>query len=179
MQIISGKFRRRLIKFPKDQLFRPTKAIVRESIFNILGDRVIGASFLDLCSGSGAVAFEAESRGACQIICVDRHVKYIMENKELLNSNANIVCMDVLRYLKSCDQQFDIIYFDPVWADSRLYTDSILCIFDRNLVAHNGCLVVEHSASATLDTLVAPHRQYTYGQSALSVFEKNIACPPI
>ena len=64
MHIISGKYQRRSLKFPKDRLFRPTKSIVRESVFNILGSQIQQASFLDLCSGSGAVGLEAESRGA-------------------------------------------------------------------------------------------------------------------
>ena len=70
MHIIGGKFQRRSIKFPKDRQFRPTKSIVRESVFNILGSRIENASFLDLCSGSGAVGLEAESRGASTVLFV-------------------------------------------------------------------------------------------------------------
>ena len=72
MNIIAGKYKRRKLLFPKNRQFRPTKSIVREAVFNIIGSDIEGASFLDLCSGTGAMGLEAESRGASKVICVDR-----------------------------------------------------------------------------------------------------------
>ena len=55
----------------------PNKSIVREALFNIIGYQIEAASFLDGCSGSGAIGLEAESRGASSVVCVDKDTKYL------------------------------------------------------------------------------------------------------
>ena len=117
MHIISGKYQRRSLKFPKNRAFRPTKSIVREAVFNIIGLAIQGASFLDGCSGSGAVGIEAESRGADYVVCVDKDTQYLNQNKAILNSDITIVRSDLIRYLKGTRDRFDFIYLDPIWSD--------------------------------------------------------------
>ena len=68
MNIIAGKYKRRKLLFPKNRQFRPTKSIVREAVFNIIGPDIECASFLDLCSVTNALGLEAESRGADRVI---------------------------------------------------------------------------------------------------------------
>lgn len=170
MRIISGKYQRRSLKFPKDRLFRPTKSIVRESVFNILGSQIQQASFLDLCSGSGAVGLEAESRGASMVVCVDRQVKFLKYNKESLGSGIDIVRQDITRYLNTTMLTFDFIFLDPTWADKDIYTVSIQTIFNRSLLKSNGWLFVEHDVNFSPADLFELSKQYKYGNSRLSVF---------
>ena len=169
MHIISGKFQRRSIKFPKDRQFRPTKSIVRESVFNILGSRIENASFLDLCSGSGAVGLEAESRGASTVVCVDRQVKYLEHNKEQLGASIEIVRSDIVRYLKLTLNSFDIIFLDPVWADHHVYAESIEIIANRSLLHPDGLLIVEHDDQFNPAEKFSISKQYKYGNSKLSL----------
>ena len=68
MQVISGKYKRRKLVFTKNTEVRPTKQIVKESVFNIIQGRVEGARFLDLCAGSGSMGIEALSRGLLMLV---------------------------------------------------------------------------------------------------------------
>jgi len=170
MHIISGKYQRRSLKFPRDRFFRPTKSMVRESVFNIIGNQIQDASFLDLCSGSGAMGLEAESRGASSVICVDRHVKFLMLNKESLGAGIDIVRQDIARYLNATAVTFDFIFLDPIWADIDTYIDSIRTIFNRSLLNANGWLFVEHDVKFSPADLFEVSKQYKYGNSRLSVF---------
>jgi 16S rRNA (guanine966-N2)-methyltransferase len=169
MHIISGKYQRRSLKFPRDRSFRPTKSIVRESVFNIIGNKIQHASFLDLCSGSGAMGLEAESRGASTVICVDRYVKFLMHNKESMGAGIDIVRQDIVRFLNATALTFDFIFLDPIWADKDTYTVSIRTIFNRSLLNANGWLFVEHDETFRLADLFEVSKQYKYGNSRLSV----------
>ncbi|MCV5737395.1 RsmD family RNA methyltransferase, partial [Escherichia coli] len=72
MRIIAGEFGGRIIKSPTDTRTRPTSDRLRETLFNILAQRIEGSRFLDLCAGSGAIGIEAFSRGASHVTFVDR-----------------------------------------------------------------------------------------------------------
>ena len=72
MRVIAGEFRSRLLQAPKGTATRPTSDRLRETIFNILGPRVVGARFVDLYAGSGAVGIEAISRGAEFVLFAER-----------------------------------------------------------------------------------------------------------
>ena len=170
MNIIAGKYKRRKLLFPKNRQFRPTKSIVREAIFSMIGPNIHGSSFLDLCSGTGAMGLEAESRGASQVVCVDRDVRYLNQNVELLNASASIVRSDAIRYLKTIDQPFDYIYFDPVWADHMTYQLGIELILTSNALVQHGQLFVEYdSFNFKLHFPDLLTRDYRYGTSMVSL----------
>ena len=191
MYIIAGKYRRRRLKHPKDRTFRPTKSVVREAIFNILGPRIEGASFVDLCSGSGAVGIEAESRGAGNVTCVDRDTKYLIQNKQALNLDFDIVRMDALKYINRM-APVDILYFDPVWSESHMYEQAFKLLLpsvftteervtqDQNgllcqKLTSNGVLFIEHNSKYALPEMVIKfvNKQYQYGNSMLSVIKNK------
>ncbi len=176
MNIISGKFRRRQLVYPKDRQFRPTKAIVREAVFSILGGSAEAMSVLDLCSGSGAIGFEAESRGAEHVVCVDNDITYLKKNKINLNSSVTIVRLDIISYLKRLTTSFDVIYLDPVWSDHKVYEMSLSLILERQLLNSNGVLFIEHDASFQylFDDNVFKLKQYKYGNSELSVLRYSL-----
>ncbi len=121
MRIIGGEFRSRILQFPPTLQLRPTPDRVRETLFNWLGQDLTGQACLDLFAGSGALGFEAASRGASKVVMVerDRHaVTALQENQRLLSaSTVQIVQRDALEFLRNGKQplvrSFDIIFLDP------------------------------------------------------------------
>ena len=119
VRIIGGEWRSRLLSFPPDEALRPTPDRVRETLFNWLQPVLPGARVLDLCAGSGALGFEALSRGAQQAVLVDSDrlvAESLRRAVSELGANAEVRCTDVLRYVddKSTQQpKYDIVFVDP------------------------------------------------------------------
>src|ERR1700680_3054408 len=97
-RITGGEWRGRLLTTPREQQLRPTRAMVREALFNILGDAVIGAPVVDLFAGAGTVGFEALSRGASRVAFVDREERSLA----LVRATAGrLGCADRCRVIRS------------------------------------------------------------------------------
>ena len=73
MRVIAGTYRSRILKSLKGQALRPTSDRLRETLFNVLGQGVVGARFLDLFAGTGAIGIEALSRGAVEVVFIENH----------------------------------------------------------------------------------------------------------
>ena len=120
VRIIAGKWRSRLVSFPPAAELRPTPDRVRETLFNWLGQRVDGLACLDLFAGSGALGFEALSRGAASVVMVesDREVaKALRESARVLEAEGvEIVQADALKYLERGRDKFDVVFVDPPFA---------------------------------------------------------------
>ena len=118
VRIIGGEWRRRLLRFPDSESLRPTPDRVRETLFNWLGQDLSGLHCLDLFAGSGALGFEAASRGAEKVVMVEkssRVVAALQDNARLLaaEDRLEIVRGDGVQYAASTEQQFDVIFLDP------------------------------------------------------------------
>ncbi|RFA30057.1 16S rRNA (guanine(966)-N(2))-methyltransferase RsmD [Alkalilimnicola ehrlichii] len=118
LRIIGGEWRGRRLPFPNVKGLRPTADRVRETVFNWLQVQIPGARCLDLFAGSGAMGFEAASRGAKYVQLVDRSPKVyasLKANRELLDAGMiDIVCQDGLAFLKrGTDEPFDVVLLDP------------------------------------------------------------------
>lgn len=118
VRIVGGEFRRRILKFPDSAGLRPTPDRVRETLFNWLGQDLEGWHCLDLFAGSGALGFEAASRGADRVIMVEQAAKVLAalhENHELLHKPGavEIIRADAIQYLSSTQSKFDLIFLDP------------------------------------------------------------------
>ncbi len=117
LRIVGGRWRRRLIRFPAEAHLRPTPDRVRETLFNWLGQTLDGKSCLDLFAGSGALGFEAASRGAASVVMVesDRDVHVALAgNAHLLDAdNIEMRCADAFAFLASDRRVFDVIFLDP------------------------------------------------------------------
>jgi 16S rRNA (guanine966-N2)-methyltransferase len=124
LRIIGGKWRSRKIPFAVDAGVRPTPDRVRETLFNWLQPAIEGARCLDLYSGSGALAFEALSRGAAFAVMVDedlRVVQQLQKNVELLHADHVLIeWADARQYLLGKSQPFDVIFLDPPFRDNVL-----------------------------------------------------------
>lgn len=117
VRIIGGTMRSRVIEFPEVDGLRPTANRVRETLFNWLGQTLNGQRCLDMFSGSGALGFEAASRGAAEVIMleVDRNaVTTLATNQKKLGATCcRVVAMDALKFLELGPQKFDIVFVDP------------------------------------------------------------------
>lgn len=124
VRIIAGQWRRRMLAFPDASGLRPTPDRVRETVFNWLGQSLHGKRCLDLFAGSGAMGFEAASRGAAQVVLVEKEkaaARLLEQNRQILKAeNVRVQCMDAQHYIKGQDQRFDVIFVDPPYASDLL-----------------------------------------------------------
>jgi 16S rRNA (guanine966-N2)-methyltransferase len=187
MRVIAGIYKGRRLKTLEGLSVRPTSDRLRETLFNILTPRIDGASFADICAGSGAIGIEALSRGARHVTFIESSLKaarVISENLRNcgIREDYRVINRDALRALKNLaseDARFDIIYFDPPY-DSEIYTPVMWQIAKRDLLAEDGVLIVEHRRQTPLlpnyDRL-RPYRQVTQGESILTFFGVEAAAP--
>lgn len=151
MRIIAGKHKgRKLLPLVGDDA-RPTLDRVRENLFNILSNRVVGANFLDLFAGSGAVGIEALSRGAGKVVFCDKNPKiiaHIRKNLALINESCDCVLGDYKTTLKKILKGYDIIYLDPPYAFDSL--EVLTEISNSGVLASDGIVVYEHDASTDI-----------------------------
>lgn len=117
VRIIGGEWRHRLIPFPPVDDLRPTPDRVRETLFNWLGQRLDGKICLDLFAGSGALGFEARSRGAAQVTLVERDHRTmgaLRDNAQMLEmGNLEFAETDAIQFLTHEKRRFDVIFLDP------------------------------------------------------------------
>jgi 16S rRNA (guanine(966)-N(2))-methyltransferase RsmD len=160
---------------------RPTSAKVRQAIFNILGDRIIDAAFLDLYAGTGAVGIEALSRGAGRVIFIDDNsdrVNIIQEIVERFGfkDRAGVIKDKALNYIKKSESVFDIIFVDPPYASDEI--DTILPRIDEtDILVDNGIVIAEHSSKKVLLQEIGRLRfqkKYKYGDTSLTLYKKEV-----
>lgn len=144
-RIIGGEHRSRRLNFPELDGLRPTTDRVRETVFNWLQNYIPGARVLDLFAGSGALGFEAASRGAKEVQFVELSpVAYraLCRNTEALNLPAKIVNDDALSYVKGLESDahsFDIIFLDPPFRKGLLA--DVLTALESSTVLAPDCLI--------------------------------------
>ena len=117
LRIIGGSWRSRKLRFPEVPGLRPTPDRVRETLFNWLRDGLEGARCLDLYAGSGALGFEAASRGAARVVQVESDpvaFEALQRNRALLEA-CTVECIraDVARFLEGPAETFDLVFLDP------------------------------------------------------------------
>jgi 16S rRNA (guanine966-N2)-methyltransferase len=116
VRIIGGRWRGRRVRFPALPGLRPTPDRVRETLFNWLAPHLPDARVLDLFAGSGALGFEAASRGAREVVLVEREraaEKALHAQAEMLGAvGVRAVCADALEFLRSAPARFDVVFLD-------------------------------------------------------------------
>nr|VFK24418.1 MAG: 16S rRNA m(2)G-966 methyltransferase [Candidatus Kentron sp. MB]VFK30679.1 MAG: 16S rRNA m(2)G-966 methyltransferase [Candidatus Kentron sp. MB]VFK75349.1 MAG: 16S rRNA m(2)G-966 methyltransferase [Candidatus Kentron sp. MB] len=146
MHIIAGRWKRRRLTVPAVSGLRPTPGRVRETLFNWLGGEICGARCLDLFAGSGALGFEAVSRGAAEVVLVDRH-KAVIDNlvltvRKLAASEITVMRSDALRYLKRSSRHFDLVFLDPPF-DGPLLETSCRLLAEGRLLSETARIYLE------------------------------------
>ena len=120
VRIIGGDFRSRILRFPPTAQLRPTPDRVRETLFNWLGQRLDGLACLDLFAGSGALGFEAASRGAARVVMVERDraaARHLRDNAAQLGAGAvEVVEGDAPAFLDNDRAAYDVVFVDPPFA---------------------------------------------------------------
>ena len=194
MRITGGQAARRILKVPKGLDVRPTPDLVKQAVFNSLGERVVGAKVLELFAGSGALSLECLSRGAVSVMCVEkshRHVEFIRSNAAaagfdgILETRTQDV-FPVMKQLAESGRQFDLILADPPYGEknvnrrSESFAQQLLD--DKNLpklLAPGGRFVLGHTKRDTLE-LVAPWtevKMLKHGDTVMRFFELETANP--
>lgn len=151
MRIVTGDYKRKQLKIPKTKMVRPTRAMVRKAIVDILGDFVMGKDILDLFSGSGALGFEALSCRARSVTFVDhKHLcqKIIRENASILKvaDKCTILAKDVfavLAILQKKGLKFQIVFADPPYY-AHLAKKCLLEISKCDILLPPAMVVIEH-----------------------------------
>jgi 16S rRNA (guanine(966)-N(2))-methyltransferase RsmD len=117
VRIIGGTWRSRRIRFPPAADLRPTPDRVRETLFNWLGQDLTGLACLDLFAGSGALGFEAASRGARRVVLVERnraaYTALLANCRTLDATRVEAVRSDALEFLRADSGKYDVIFLDP------------------------------------------------------------------
>jgi 16S rRNA (guanine966-N2)-methyltransferase len=152
MRIITGTYRGRSIKTVGGLAVRPATDRVRQTVFNMLANRMDfeGAAVLDLFAGSGSLGLEALSRGAHQVVFVeaDRDAAGCIQktlNEFGCNQAATVLCEDALLFLGSEKATYDLVFADPPYACA--YTADLPGrIFSGGFVRPGGYLLIEHAA---------------------------------
>ena len=157
LRIIGGQWRSRQLSFVEAPGLRPTPDRIRETLFNWLQGDVASARCLDLFAGSGAIAFEALSRHAAEVVLVEMHPKaarQLRDNLQLLEngdvSRGEVVNADALNFLKRDSKPFDLIFLDPPYRKGLL-PQVLDLIIGKRLLTERGLIYLEHEAEESFD----------------------------
>ncbi|MBF0592394.1 MAG: 16S rRNA (guanine(966)-N(2))-methyltransferase RsmD [Nitrospirae bacterium] len=183
MRITGGRLKgRRVASARAGKGLRPTGAKVREALFDIIREGVVEATFLDLYAGSGAVGFEAISRGAARVCFVDQNPATINAIKRYppfsaTPNNRAIVATatESLRRFAAKGETFDIVYVDPPYHGGEI--DIVLPLIGTGNVLNKGAVVIiEHPSKRPMPKTsgrLTLKRSYKYGDTVLSVYSLN------
>ena len=186
MRIISGRGKGRILKSPSVKKIRLTSDRVKEALFNILGERIVEAYFLELFAGSGSVGIEALSRGAKAVVFVDSNnqcIRTIKENLEHLGFGTCTKAVTLLRldafkaitFLHKQRQKFNIIFLDPPYYRGWV-KKSLINLARYDILKRNGVIVAEHSRRDSLPQNIEGLRliqQRRYSDTILSFYKKS------
>jgi 16S rRNA (guanine966-N2)-methyltransferase len=181
MRVIAGELKGHQLMAPRGWQVRPTSERVREAVFSTLGERVDGATVLDLYCGTGALAIEALSRGAATATLVDRDTRPALGNVERLGlaGRIDLVRADAGDWLAAADRpdggRFDVVFIDAPYKLADLVAEQL----DRHLpgvLAVDGRAVVESGARRPLAiTSLERLRQRRYGAADVSIYRRAVA----
>lgn len=181
MRIIAGTLRSRTLTAPAGQSTRPTSDRLRETLFNVLAPRIAGAAFLDLYAGSGAVGLEAMSRGAGQVVFVEREpsaLKVLRGNltKLELTTGFRVEAGSVRSFLGHAKgTRFDVVFLDPPWDAESEYGGALKLLGGdaAGLLAADALVIAEHRRKEKLEERygdLARTRLLEQGDAALSFY---------
>jgi 16S rRNA (guanine(966)-N(2))-methyltransferase RsmD len=181
MKIIGGQFKGRNFYMPHG--IRPTQNLLRKSLFDILGQDMEGISLLDLFAGSGAIGFEALSRGALHVTFVEGDAKnygVLEQNLELMypqgQSVTHLVQSDVfasVKYLASSSKKFDVVFIDPPYG-ANLAKKALNLLSAYDILHPTSTVVIEHNRREALPKELGRfllYKEKTCGASVLSFYQ--------
>jgi 16S rRNA (guanine(966)-N(2))-methyltransferase RsmD len=179
MRIISGTYGGRRLSPPKNITARPTTDFAKESLFNLLNNRMDleGTDVLDLFAGTGGIGIECVSRGAREVTAVE--IAHVQQNwiisccKQLSIRNLSVIRGDVFKFLSACRTKYDLIFADPPYALDRIEELPDL-IMGQQLLKENGWLVIEHGKDTDFTNHPNHIETRNYGSVHFSFFQISI-----
>ena len=179
VRVIAGKFGGRILDAPDTAKTHPMSERIRNALFNSLGDEVEGVTVLDAFAGSGAVGFEALSRGATSVVFLEKDRiagKVIDKNIETLGciDEARLIRASVAAWSKNNpDTQFDLIFADPPYHDTQFST--VTRLFSH--LKPGALMVLSHpgrgeAPTGTKGIVVVDNR--SYGTASLTFFRREL-----
>jgi len=177
MRISGGELRNRPVAAPRGTATRPTPGRVKEALFSIVGERIEGARVLDLYAGSGAVGFEALSRGAAHVTFVEIHAPTAAAIKRTaerfgVGKSVSVVCAAAETAAKRVAGRFDFVYADPPYAvPPPQLTFGVLRM--RGAIDPHSILVYEHreGGPSFASSGFATQREARYGETVLQFLQ--------
>lgn len=173
MRIIGGYLGGRIIQAPAGLPARPTTDYAKSGLFNLLNNEIDfeDIEVLDLFAGLGGISYEFISRGAKNVTAVDvnfKTVEFIKSTSQKLKiNNLKAIRSDVFRYLKSCQNKFDLIFADPPFEMEE--TDELIPLIEElKLLKPGGLLVIEHQSNRTLKFPERISSDRTYGNCSFA-----------
>ncbi len=178
VRVVAGKYRRINLEGPKGDGIRPTMDRAKEGLFNVINMNINEASFLDLFSGTGAMAIEAISRGcnATQTTMVDASndaIKLIKNNVAKIEEEPQVIKADVFNYLSRETKQYDYIFMDPPYNMSLNDIQKIMSsIVENKILAEDGQIIFEFETKKGIEfSGVELVKFKKYGISGFSFYE--------
>jgi len=160
MRVIGGEFGSRRLKGPGALRLRPTSDRLRETLFSVLGPGVLDCLFVDLYAGTGAIGIEALSRGAREVIFVEKHIPTMRVLRQNLASlgldgraSVEVIVEDAVKGLEKLTARHllaDFIFLDPPYERADEYERTLNFIDTSHLLAPASRVIVEHSVKAEL-----------------------------
>ena len=187
MRVIAGTYRSRILRSLKGLALRPTSDRLRETLFNVLAPNISGARFADLFAGTGAIGIEALSRGAAEVVFIEKHAPaaaLIRKNLDSLGirSGFTVLPVDVVRGLemlaskaKGAKSEFDFIFLDPPYAAAADYERVLGFLGAADVLAPGGVVIAEHRRKFDLPEKAEALRRFRVlkqGDAALSFFRR-------
>ena len=176
IRIIGGKFRGKKLHFPASEGLRPTPDRVRETLFNWLMHDIRGTHCLDAFAGSGALGFEAHSRGAAQVLLLEQESNAYNNLIKLAASfsspNLMVRKVDACKFLQQTKEHFDIVFLDPPFAKN--YLPLCLEILAQSaLLKLGGLLYIESAYEVEVDQTIWQKIKLKHaGQVVYSLYKK-------
>ena len=157
IRIIGGKWKGKKIYFDLNDDLRPTPDRAKETLFNWLGQDLNKMYCLDLFSGTGALGFEAFSRGAQKVTFVEKNKEYLQKIKKVFlemneKADCNFFCAECLEWIKnnSSETKYDLIFIDPPF-NKNLIHDLLAAILEKELLSKNGQIYFEFEKKLDLE----------------------------
>lgn len=154
MRIIGGLYRGKKLQFPEVEGLRPTPDRVRETLFNWLMNDIHNARCLDAFAGSGALGFEAFSRGASEVVFIEQSASAYANLKKIIAQFASpklkLIKADTRLYLQQQSTPFDIIFLDPPFAENYI-SQCLNDIVANQLIRQGGLVYCEAAAAINWD----------------------------
>lgn len=176
LRIIGGSLRGSRITVPEMPGLRPTPGRVRETLFNWLAPIVEGARCLDLFAGTGALGFEALSRGAAQVDFVEadaRLANLLRANLGRLKQDARVHAVEALRFLAQAGERYDLVLVDPPFA-ANLWNDVANALETQGRLLESAWIYVESPAGTAPDFPQnwMPHREGRAGGVRYALYRR-------